>query len=383
MPNKKPKDKLEVKTKRQRKQKQVKKQPIRLKDEEDLTGSDSDELKSQTKKVKGGDADRGKPTEIRTKRQQGQVGLTDVKLGGNKRKKQDEDEDEKIKAINRLTKKPRVEFVNTGKVEKCIRDVFNKVGKKLVFKYKAEDQSAETTLTVGKATVAKKTTNNKHAEMGVLEDALTGTKPLLTITKDGNIAVNQGKNPRKLKPNEFKTRNANNKAKKMDHCGYCTFFLTLMDVPTEQPTFQPSRFTGSQNAADVLPYPLPDPIRKHPAIIAKALGFKDASEFVNETKEGIEGYYFEANRTDKRVRKTSSQEDIFEKLKIKDFTTWNDTDKADAGAEERFSSLLDKVFLRHKDEFVNSLWRPVEDELTNIMKKDEKTRAAFLKKTTK
>jgi hypothetical protein len=370
----------------------------RARQEDENIPADADQDEPQTKKKKVERDVEGEPTKIRNKREKGQAGQTDVKPSEKKRKRQDqEDQDEEANAIKLLTKKRRVEFVNSAKIEDSIRGVFKKVGKKLKFEYKAGAQAATTTLSIQddsskvkkknavNKTVVKTTAKNMHAEMEVLEEALD--KSFLTITKEGDIAVQEETTSRRLKSGEFKTRNPKDDTEKMDHCGYCTFFLTLMDVPTELPTFQPSKFTGSQKGVSGLTYPLPDPIRKHPAIIAKALGIKsdskrlsDASEFVNRAKEGIEGYYYEEKKVS-RLRDRSSQEDIFSHLRIKDFIKWRDDDKADTGAEERFKTLLKDVFINRADEFVDSLWNPVITELTKVMKRDKKKREAFLKTT--
>src|SRR5262249_29149489 len=138
----------------------------------------------------------------------------------------------------------------------------------------------------GKRELSKVTSGNKHSEMGVLGDGLKNES--LTITEDGMMVVES--DGRALTLKEFETTTNSTPPKEMDHCGYCTYFLTLMDVPTGRPTFQPSKFAGGQQGSKI-PYVLPDLIREHPAIIAKVLGFENGNQFVNETKEGIEAFY--------------------------------------------------------------------------------------------
>jgi hypothetical protein len=162
----------------------------------------------------------------------------------------------------------------------------------------------------------------------------------------------------------------------MDHCGYCTFFLTSMDVPTELPTFQPSVFAGAQKGSKI-PYVLPDAIRRHPAIIAKVLGFKDASEFVNEIKEAIKTFY-EENKT-RRVRNKPDQGSPVLPVSQTNFDKWSKGDKEEQGAEKRFNDLLNNVYGTRKTDFLDWIWNSVLNTLTDVMQGNEKARRDFLK----
>jgi len=264
--------------------------------------------------------------------------------------------------------KRRKVLVNKNKIRSSIRKVFRQVDD-LDFTYTAGAQAAQTTLTLGGDKVKKKTSGNKHSEMGVLETGLQ--KKLLTITENGNIEVIDEEDSRPIDSSEFKTTNAKGDHS-MDHCGYCTFMLTMTGVPTELPTFQPSVFAGAQKQ-----YPIPDLIRRHPAIIAKALGFADGTQFVNETKEGIEAFY-EMRKTSRTRIKDKSEMENFVELKEKDFTKWSQRDDVNQGAEKRFNGLLDNVFGGNKTQFLDSIWKPVIRELTTIMEEDEDARTTFL-----
>jgi hypothetical protein len=376
-----------VENKRQRNQKQVKQKMTRQKGD-DLAEVDLDklerELETRTKMLKGRRAVADKPKKVRNKRMKNQPELSgdesndelivtnpSTKKNPNKRIRQDEGV--QTQTVARPTKKRKV-LVDKDRINKNIREVFNGVGKKLSFTYTAGDQAAQTTLNVNGHKFVKKTANNIHAEMGVLNDAMEkdeSEESLLTITENGMIVVTD--DDRALNPAEFKTTNANDPTQEMDHCGYCTFFLTMMDVPTGRPTFQPSRNSGSQNA-----YPLPGRIRENPAIIGKVLGYENAEQFVNEVKEGIEAYY-QASASKHRLPNLSAMENILKGLNKTRFDEWNETDNENGESGERFNSLLKDVFGHKKLDFLNSLWDPVITGLTTIMKQTESQRKAFLK----
>jgi hypothetical protein len=380
-----PGDKQKIRNKRQQKGKQQKNRPK----DDDSTDVDLDklerEMEMRTKKLVRRRDVVDKPKIVRTKRKKNQSEQSDDETSEesgapNRQPKKNEKKRPRQNEVVQPTEaepspKKRKVLVAKDKIQKNIREVFNEVGKKLSFTYTAGDQAAQTTLQVGKRKLVKKTANNTHAEMGVLEDGMeadSDEESLLTITDNGKIVVTDGN--RALKPAEFRTTNAKNSKKEMDHCGYCTFFLTMMNVPTGQPTFQASVQAGAQNI-----YPLPTHIREHPAIIARALGFENASQFVNEIKEGMEAFYQASEEG--RVRNKSEQEIIVEKLRKDKFTKWKRQDRADQKAEKRFNSLLNDVFGTNKTEFLNSLLKPVITELTTIMRQNEKQRADFLKMT--
>jgi len=304
--------------------------------------------------------------------------VTKLSTKNNEKKRTREDRGDSP-TIDTPSPKRRKELVDKKMIENNIRRVFKAVGNKLNYKYTAGDQGAETTIKVKDQEFVKSTYNNIHAEMGVLNDALEKDgdgDPLLTITEEGRIVVKDGN--RALKPVEFKTAKVNDPATVMDHCGYCTFFLTLMNVPTGRPTFMPSRNSGAQGK-----YPLPVNIREHPAILARALGFDDATQFVNEVKEGIEGYY-EASRGNRRLSNLSGMEKIVKDLSEQqknEFDTWKSNDDENGDAGERFHSLLDDVFGHKKADLLDSFWDPLITSLTTIMKQKEPVRKAFLKST--
>lgn len=73
----------------------------------------------------------------------------------------------------------------------------------------------------------------------------------------------------------------------MDHCGYCTFFLAFLGVPTEQPTSKPSTTAGSSSRISgiALTYGIPDFIRTNSCVIRRLF---------NEDEDAVAEKFLEA-----------------------------------------------------------------------------------------
>ena len=124
--------------------------------------------------------------------------------------------------------------IDQGAIKELINRTLKSVNN-LNYNYEAGAQARRTTLSLDSCDpVEGSTTNNMHAEMVVLEEAAktaAGKEPLICINASGHIV--QQKDKQKIPKGAFRTRTTGlGEESPMDHCGYCTFFLEFLGVPT-------------------------------------------------------------------------------------------------------------------------------------------------------
>jgi hypothetical protein len=213
--------------------------------------------------------------------------------------------------------------------------------------YKAGAQGAKTELKIGINTYTKSTTDNMHAEMMVLKEA--EKKGDLTINPQGEIVLQDGTS---ILQGAMKTTTSGQGNEQMPHCGYCSVFLTLLGVPAEKPTSQPSVFAGSQGGKS---YIIPKFISHSTPFIVKVSGI-DEQSLIDQTLAILKV-------------EAGEKEGLLQDIK-------------NLGTPTSFDNIWKGNLAHYKEKFLTDhIWEPFTTELTEQLKNPSKTASSAASKS--